>query len=85
MLWWFKCQPVPQNYPSAHGPFSTRERAELAQMHWLESPECDPEDPGEVLQADAHFHKTLKCPMGYQMFEGTWHLQYSDGTLEPVS
>jgi hypothetical protein len=51
----------------------------------LASPEGDIENPGEILQAAKNYHKTLVYPEGYQMFEGTWHLRYSDGTLEPVS
>ena len=85
MFWWFKCQPLSQNYPSAYGPFDSQERAELEQTRWLDSPEGDSENPGEVLQAEKNYHKTLVYPAGYQVFEGTWHLRYSDGKLEPVS
>jgi hypothetical protein len=85
MPWWFKCQPKLQRYPVAYGPYDTQERAELEQSRWLESPEGDAENPGEIFQAEKNYHKTLVYSEGYQMFEGAWHLRYSDGTLEPVS
>lgn len=86
MPWWLKVQIDDVPYPTCSGPFETEEMANQAKVDYDNPPEGYPvpEVPGEVVEGDEEYPHTLKHPVGKISIGDVDHIQYSDGTAEPV-